>query len=665
MKQIFLPVAYFFLALIISSCGGDATNSPSDTDVSVSDSVVSRSDSASSLVPCGLDPNEQCIEITLDCTHLGWFNHTCGPGSETIQIPHGRPIYALLVSGFAQNKNLDMFHWYNFARCLHEKNAYVHYAWWNNLLAPYMQKPLHNPASTPSTHDNPRHDTEGQYNWFTWSWFNWNVLKIPGTENFPTKAIPAEDYQFQQDATILLKEIHRYNPEAAIILVGHSMGGDAIVRLATNPELKDTDGNLIDIDLLAPIDPVGNRTCKPTSPTNSLTHCNGDWHFRRYPTVRKDFSFDASLREIGPNIKYLYHRFQKEWFPPYWDYKQTHLFNFPDVTHVTSINETSRDDINSNVQSEAGMNPRSGEDVPSSLSPIPNLLGGLDGHGEIVGFRGVRLELFNNTEWLFMLQSSHALALDAQNNWPSRDDVTDFDWWLRVIHMRNWEAKSDYLDPPKDKPDMDYMAPLVPPPEYCDHPDRKNHIPVGGVDEDYCTYCMVSGDLCTILKTKLDLPENLAPLANANGPYQAECGGTTTSISLDGTGSIDPEGASLAYLWNTDCPGWGFDDPFSATPALTVNTLNSCAVECVVELTVTDDIGREGHTETSVSIAMPGDIDADNDVDTDDIALITAARNQPADGPDDPRDLDGDGLITVLDARRAVLLCTHPRCATS
>lgn len=62
---------------------------------------------------------------------------------------------------------------------------------------------------------------------------------------------------------------------------------------------------------------------------------------------------------------------------------------------------------------------------------------------------------------------------------------------------------------------------------------------------------------------------------------------------------------------------------------------------------------------------MPGDLDGDGDVDRDDINLILAARNQPASGADDPRDLDGDGMITALDARIAVTLCTRPRCATS
>jgi hypothetical protein len=56
------------------------------------------------------------------------------------------------------------------------------------------------------------------------------------------------------------------------------------------------------------------------------------------------------------------------------------------------------------------------------------------------------------------------------------------------------------------------------------------------------------------------------------------------------------------------------------------------------------------------------DIDRDRDVDLDDINAILAARNTPA-VPGDARDYDGDGMITVLDARKCVLQCTRPRCA--
>jgi hypothetical protein len=57
------------------------------------------------------------------------------------------------------------------------------------------------------------------------------------------------------------------------------------------------------------------------------------------------------------------------------------------------------------------------------------------------------------------------------------------------------------------------------------------------------------------------------------------------------------------------------------------------------------------------------DIDNDCNIDLDDIRLITAGRNTPASSPDDPRDADGDGMITALDARKCVIQCTLPRCA--
>ncbi|MDF2177427.1 PASTA domain-containing protein [Aliiglaciecola sp. CAU 1673] len=66
-----------------------------------------------------------------------------------------------------------------------------------------------------------------------------------------------------------------------------------------------------------------------------------------------------------------------------------------------------------------------------------------------------------------------------------------------------------------------------------------------------------------------------------------------------------------------------------------------------------------------VSAGVQGDIDGDGDVDRDDLGLILDARNQPATGPEDPRDLDGDGVITVLDARMLMLMCSRPRCAVN
>ncbi|NOZ52082.1 MAG: hypothetical protein GXP08_02895 [Gammaproteobacteria bacterium] len=66
---------------------------------------------------------------------------------------------------------------------------------------------------------------------------------------------------------------------------------------------------------------------------------------------------------------------------------------------------------------------------------------------------------------------------------------------------------------------------------------------------------------------------------------------------------------------------------------------------------------------SNVSRAAVCDVDVDLDIDRDDVSLIALARNTPADSVDDPRDADGDGIISVNDARQCVLQCTLAHCA--
>ena len=61
--------------------------------------------------------------------------------------------------------------------------------------------------------------------------------------------------------------------------------------------------------------------------------------------------------------------------------------------------------------------------------------------------------------------------------------------------------------------------------------------------------------------------------------------------------------------------------------------------------------------------AMPGDADRDGDIDNSDLQLVLAVRNTTV-GAGDPRDLNGDGVVTVRDARLLILACTRPNCAT-
>ncbi|MEW6214840.1 MAG: hypothetical protein AB1478_06505, partial [Nitrospirota bacterium] len=66
--------------------------------------------------------------------------------------------------------------------------------------------------------------------------------------------------------------------------------------------------------------------------------------------------------------------------------------------------------------------------------------------------------------------------------------------------------------------------------------------------------------------------------------------------------------------------------------------------------------------EFITATAIPGDFDKDGDVDQNDLNILLSYRNKPASNC--PQcDLDGDSKITVLDARKLVLLCTRPRCA--
>lgn len=83
-----------------------------------------------------------------------------------------------------------------------------------------------------------------------------------------------------------------------------------------------------------------------------------------------------------------------------------------------------------------------------------------------------------------------------------------------------------------------------------------------------------------------------------------------------------------------------------------------------INLGTSQDVGANHIPDECEFVIIPGDLDSDGDVDRNDMSIILAARNTPASGPDDPKDLDGDGTITALDARKLRLLCTRPRCAT-
>lgn len=76
-----------------------------------------------------------------------------------------------------------------------------------------------------------------------------------------------------------------------------------------------------------------------------------------------------------------------------------------------------------------------------------------------------------------------------------------------------------------------------------------------------------------------------------------------------------------------------------------------------------EDSNNNGVGDACASLQMC-DVDRDGNIDIDDVQLIFAVRNLPAQQLPgiEPRDPDGDGLITVNDARICTLRCTDPAC---
>lgn len=77
-------------------------------------------------------------------------------------------------------------------------------------------------------------------------------------------------------------------------------------------------------------------------------------------------------------------------------------------------------------------------------------------------------------------------------------------------------------------------------------------------------------------------------VADAGGPYTAECQGPTVTLVLDGSNSPSCPGETIEYSWSSDCPDARFDDATRLRPLLTLESPPPCPVVCTVTLTAYD-----------------------------------------------------------------------------
>lgn len=170
-------------------------------------------------------------------------------------------------------------------------------------------------------------------------------------------------------------------------------------------------------------------------------------------------------------------------------------------------------------------------------------------------------------------------------------------------------------------------------------------------------------------------------------PYTYSDASGTAALSITtktGNWSVVKDGGTAGTQWGT--VSWNASIPTGAGVATEVrasdNPLPSGAWQAVgsgapfslsgryleVRVTLNANPQNESPVLYDVTVANAAtpkcDVDQDGDIDQVDLSRISRSRGQRATGVDDPRDADGDGLITPNDVKTCIPQCTRPNCAT-
>jgi hypothetical protein len=127
------------------------------------------------------------------------------------------------------------------------------------------------------------------------------------------------------------------------------------------------------------------------------------------------------------------------------------------------------------------------------------------------------------------------------------------------------------------------------------------------------------------------------------------------------------DGAVYELAWNlAKTPLRNFSaDVVTGQPDQVLNLLPMLVRDGRLDVVLADDTMVD-YSELTITYttanAAPGDLNNDGAIDRDDLDILLRGLNTAASGPNDPRDLDRDGRITVLDVRKLVAGCTLALC---
>lgn len=148
---------------------------------------------------------------------------------------------------------------------------------------------------------------------------------------------------------------------------------------------------------------------------------------------------------------------------------------------------------------------------------------------------------------------------------------------------------------------------------------------------------------------------NTVPFADA-GEDQTLINGEMVTLSAAASKDANDAFTDLLFRWMVVKAPEGStmsNAIFSDSQKSELNVIPDKTGEYLFRLDVKDTQDKTDFDQVVVTVNLNGDLDFDNDIDMNDLALFKVS----------PVDVNKDGVLNSLDYRAAILLCTRPKCA--